>query len=341
MKRRIVNLLNIHRYLSNEATPAEKKELDHWINKSESNRKKFESYREIYDVEIQNKYEYDTEKALARFRLVMNKDQNTTPYRAAARSGHKLRKRNSAIWWKIAAMLLLTAGLSFYLITSDHLILDKSSVEEISGTKISTEPGEQKSFRLSDGSRIKLNADSELYIPEHFGEDGRVVELTGEAFFEISSIQNLSFEILTSSARVQVLGTKFGVRAWKDREESIITVLTGRVSVRSANLEIEESTILESGEYSRVTLNRSPTSARYSDIDQYVGWTDQLLVFEETPLKDVLKSLELHFNVQIDVEDSSSIEDPVTARYRNESLKEILEYTSITHGVQFNVKSRP
>lgn len=332
-----MDLLNIHRYLSDEATEAEKRKLENWIGESEANRIKFESYQEIYNVELQNKYKYDTEKALIRFRQAMDENEKASIKRLPLPGYRKQRKQTISMWWKAAAVLLLTAGLSFYLYSSGDFLQDEVHVNEISGTTITTEPGEQKSFRLSDGSRIKLNADSEAFIPQAFGQEERVIELTGEAFFEVTAIDNLSFEIQTSTARVEVLGTKFGVRAWRDRDESIIAVQSGKVSVRSANSEIEETTILTSGEYSRVTLTHPPTSPSHSDINQYVGWTNQLFVFDETPLRDVLRQLELHFNVKIEVEDSSRIDDPVTARYQHESLKEILEYTSITHGTQFNI----
>jgi len=332
-----VDLLNIHRYLSNEATEAEKRKLEKWIGESEANRRLFESYQEIYNVEIQNKYKYNTEKALNRFRMAMDENDKAMAKKLPVPGYTKRRKQISSVWWKAAAVLLLTAGLTFFLYSSGEILQDKEYADELNGTTIITEPGEQKSFRLSDGSRIKLNADSEVFIPLAFGRDERIIELAGEAFFEVSTNDNLSFEIQTSSARVEVLGTKFGIRAWKDREESVIAVQSGKVSVRSANSEIEETAILTSGEYSRVTLTQPPTTASHSDIGQFIGWTNQLFVFDETPLRDVLTQLELHFNVQIEVEDSSRIDDPVTARYQNEPLREILEYTSITHGTQFSI----
>jgi ferric-dicitrate binding protein FerR (iron transport regulator) len=86
-------------------------------------------------------------------------------------------------------------------------------------------------------------------------------------------------------------------------------------------------------------MGEAPGPALQANVDQYLGWTNQVFVFEETPLRDVLHQLELHFNVRITVSDSSSIDDPVTARYRNETLNEILTFTSITHGVEFEVES--
>lgn len=332
-----MKIIDIHRYLSDEASAEEKRELERWLELSEENRRVFESFREIYNVELEYKYHFNKEAALVKFREVM--DESTLSLKSLPNNRYSAsRSRTTGIWLKVAAILIAVLGISIYVVTSSDFASDNQVVEAVSGTTITTEPGEQKSFRLSDGSRIKLNADSEVYISHGYGKETRSVELTGEAFFEITSMENLSFEVTTSTARVEILGTKFGVRAWKDRDESIIAVQSGKVSVRSIDEEIEDSIVLNPGEYSRVELGMPPTAAQSADIDQYIGWTNQLFVFNETPLKDVLRQLELYFNVQIEIEDSSSIEDPVTARYRNESLNEILEYTSITHGVNFKVK---
>ena len=332
-----MKIIDIHRYLSDEASAEEKRELERWLEKSEENRRTFEGFREIYNVELGYRHHFDEEAALVKFRKVMNK--GSQPLKSIPVKKYSApRNRNTGIWLKVAAILIAVVGIAIYVATSTDFVSNDTVVEAVSGTTITTDPGEQKSFRLSDGSRIKLNADSEIYISDDYGKEVRRVELIGEAFFEITTVEGLNFEVITSTARVEILGTKFGIRAWKNRNVSLVAVESGKVSVRSINDKIEDTIVLNPGEYSRVEYGMPPTPAQSADIDQYIGWTNQLFVFNETPLKDVLKQLELYFNVQIEIEDSSSIEDPVTARYRNESLKEILEYTSITHGVNFKVK---
>jgi transmembrane sensor len=333
-----VKIIDIHRYLSGEASQEEMRELEQWLEVSRENRKTYESFRDIYNVEIDYKYSYDTEAALSQFRKVMDQSPELGKNSATHKTHHR-RKSKSAIWYKVAAIFIAVAGISIYMVTSSQFAADKQGQEILSGTTIETAPGEQKSFRLSDGSRIKLNAASEIFIPENYGVESRDVKLIGEAFFEIASGHHYQFNIETEAARISVLGTSFSVRAWNERDESVIAVQTGRVSVHSSDLEIEESTILNAGEYTQVLKGLAPGPAIEANLDQYTGWTNQMFVFDETPLKDMLQQLELFYNVEIKVQDSVSIDDPVTARYSNESLEEILKYTSITHGVQFEVKS--
>lgn len=335
-----MELSNIHRYLSGEATPEERKALERWLNESEKNQRTFDGFKEIYDVDIKHSYRFDKEKALYRFREVMLEEREERSKLPVSQPVKRLHNRTQ-LWWKVAAVLLVAIGLSLYVFTNPGIIQTDETAKEISGTFISTEAGEQKSFRLQDGSRIRLNAESEIFIPESFGKESRNISLKGEAFFEVAYTNGAVFEVETKTARIEVLGTSFGVRAWQSRQESVIAVQSGRVSVRSSDEAIVKTTILEPGEYSRVEAGTPPTPPISGNLEQFTGWTQQVFVFDETPLKDVLKQLELHFNVSIQVSDSSSLNDPVTARYREETLGEILEYTSITHSLNFTIGSTP
>ncbi|MCC5942419.1 MAG: FecR domain-containing protein [Balneolaceae bacterium] len=331
-----MEIIKIYRYLSDAATPHEKRAFEEWLKKSEKNQELFESYRNIYNVKLSDRYEFDTLEAFNRFNEVMNRGTV-----GKSLSAHQKERRNKKYsyrtWWKVAAALLLAFGLSLYLFTSNEFKFNDTSQGVVAGATFYTLPGEQKTFKLPDGSSVRLNADSELFIPEGYGKDFREVQLSGEAFFDIIPSAGISFEVLTSTARIEVLGTSFGVRAWKNREESIVALQSGRVSVRSNSDFIEESTVLEPGEISKIVLNKPPTPAKQVNLDQYIGWKDNRLVFENTPLSDVLVQLELHYNVAISIDDSSSLDEPVTAEYLDESLEEILEYTTITHGVIFEI----
>lgn len=338
-----MDILHIHRYLANEASKEEKGELEQWLKESHENREQFESIRKIYEVEISHSDDFDTQTALGKFKRVMNEDRSGVSG-THIRTDHirHSRRQQKKVWLKSAAALLISISISLYAVITYTDIFEKEQeeviVEPAGPTLIETSPGEQKSFRLSDGSRIHLNASSSVHIPADFGEIERTISLTGEAFFDIAADPDLEFVVETNAARVSVLGTSFSIRAWGVRDESIIAVENGVVSVHSANIEIDEETILTAGEYSRIRTGEAPGTAQQENFSQYLGWKSQLFVFEETPLRDVLYQLELHFNVQIAVDDSASMNEPVTARYGNESLDEILKYTSITHEIGFETK---
>jgi len=364
-----VNLTEIHRYLSGEASEAEQREFELWLSESSENRQQFEMYKDIYEVEPGKSDRFDANRALVRFQKVLYStsavDKVQLPEPTGSRRQHdsedriKLRKsvmphdrhfskksfhtyqrrrrRNSGVWLKIAALLLLVVGTSIYLNTSIPAVTSTPAAELVHDQIITTRHGEKKRVHLADGTEVMLNAGSELQIPSDYGVETRQLTLRGEAFFDVVSLDGQGFTVETQTAQIRVVGTSFSVRSWDQKDESVIAVRTGVVSVASSNSEIDETALLEAGEFTIVKKDEKPVKPEDHSIDQYLGWTEQRLIFEETPLNDVIHQLELHFDVKIQVDDSTSITEPVTASFKDESLQEILEYTSIIHEVTFKV----
>ncbi|MCH8485354.1 MAG: FecR domain-containing protein [Candidatus Cyclonatronum sp.] len=338
-----MKITQIHRYLSGEAGAAEKKAFEDWLAASDENRAKFEEYRRIYVVSIKKAQHFDAVAALATFRKNRSEFPTTeapnqkTESRALRPAG---KRRPTGVWLKIAAVLLLALGISIYVLYPGLTGTDSPVVQEAAGSWYETGFGEQRSYRMPDGSRIRLNADSRLFLPFDYGQQTRTVKLQGEAFFDVETNAELPFIVHTAEAAVQVLGTSFVVRARAEQQISVVAVKTGRVSVSSAELTDTASVELSAGEYTIVAAGEQPAAPLSSGVEQYLGWQQQQFVFSDTPLHEMLGQLERHFNVHITLKDSSSIAQPVTARYSTESLEEILNITSLTHGVAFEVTHR-
>src|SRR5690606_4295095 len=89
--------------------------------------------------------------------------------------------------------------------TSEVVKLPSDAVVSLT---LSTPKGGTYQLTLADGSRVWLNAGSKLTYPSRFGDKERLVELEGEAFFEISK-SPIPFRVLSSDQTVEVLGTTF------------------------------------------------------------------------------------------------------------------------------------
>src|SRR3546814_17700403 len=83
---------------------------------------------------------------------------------------------------------------------------------------------------LPDGSKVHLNAESTLKYPTRFSEHERVVELEGEAFFEVRKSETRPFKVASYGQVVEVLGTTFNVYAYHDSEIKT-TLAEGNVRV--------------------------------------------------------------------------------------------------------------
>lgn len=341
-----MTITHIHRYLSGEADAAERKVFEDWLAAHEDNRAQFEDYRKIYAVSIERSQKFDAVSGLETFRK--NRAALPPVQQAPTRSrpipkGVVVRPQPKyALWLKLAAVLLIALGVSLFLLHPVFTGETSEIAEQAAGTWYETAYGEQRSYRLPDGSRIRLNADSRLFLPDDYGQALRSIKLVGEGFFKVEPDAALPFVVSTSEATVEVLGTSFGVRARPEHGVSYIAVQSGRVAVHSAGLSTADDLTgveLGAGEFTRVAYGAQPEPPAMSDTDQILGWTKQQFVFRDTPLSEVLAQLGRHFNVRITLSDSSRAGEPVTARYATESLDEILSITSLTHGVHFEVST--
>lgn len=95
-------------------------------------------------------------------------------------------------------------------------------------------PGARKTLKLSDGSTVKLNANSSLDIIAGYGDGQRLVRLDGEAFFQVKTAAKCPFYVETKDVSVQVLGTSFNVKAYSHRRKVQIAVSTGKVQISDA-----------------------------------------------------------------------------------------------------------
>ncbi|AXJ01876.1 FecR family protein [Cyclonatronum proteinivorum] len=344
-----MTITNIHRYLSGEANAAENKAFEEWLAASADNRAQFEEYRKIYTVKIERTERFDTIAALQTFRKnrTVQLPESSEPQAVRKTKTATFRalqdKRNSGIWLKLAAVLLIVFGISMYVLYP-RFIENPAEVTGIdTGVWYETAYGEQRTYRLPDGSRIRLNADSRLFLPDVYGQETRSITLIGEGFFEIESDTTLPFVVQTAEATVEVIGTSFGVRTRPEQGVSYIAVQSGRVSVQGfpgISDESAKGVEVGAGEFTRVTYGAKPDAPSPNGAHALLSWTRQYFLFNDTPLSEVILQLERHFNVHITLSDSSRATQPVTARYASESLNEILSITSLTHGLSFEVSSR-
>src|SRR5699024_11863966 len=93
------------------------------------------------------------------------------------------------------------------------------------------EKGQRGNITLSDGTKVILNADSKIILPEVFQSDKREVTLQGEAFFEVTHNPDRPFIINTGQAVVEVLGTSLDVRSYPDDESGRVVGCVGGVSL--------------------------------------------------------------------------------------------------------------
>jgi transmembrane sensor len=223
----------------------------------------------------------------------------------------------------------------------------KSNIQNsaIEYNTITTPKGSQYQVNLPDGSKVWLNAMSSLKFPTKFQGSERAVELTGEAYFEISAFYSgnvkLPFKVKSISGKdrsqeVEVLGTHFNIDAYPDVSSTRTTLLEG--SVKVTNLNSKDVNILTPGQQAILDGSRSTVST--ANIEDAMAWKNGNFMFNNLELADIMKELERWYDVKVDY---SNI--PATRYHgfisKKVSLSQVLEMLELTGNVKFKISAIP
>lgn len=179
--------------------------------------------------------------------------------------------------------LLLAVGIAFWLQPLRHV----------------APSGQQMTVLLPDGSSALLNSGSTLTYRRSFGFKARTVHLAGEAFFDVAH-GDAVFRVATFNATIEVLGTRFNVRARSQDQQpqTVVVVETGRVQVRSVETSASP-VVLTSGQSYTVGHQENETEVAPRDVAQATNWRQGGLYFRDAPLRDIFDELERRYNVEI------------------------------------------
>lgn len=216
--------------------------------------------------------------------------------------------------------LRLASGETIQLRSDQGIIIDTSSLVYSDGSKIiperinadlspifelNTPSRGQYQIDLSDGSRVWLNASSSLKFPKEFKSSERLVELTGEAYFEISHDKTKPFKVITNFSLeegqvIEVLGTKFNVSAYKEDNAIKTTLLEGRVKVKIAAA--EASQILKPKQQSIVRPESTVIATKEINIDNVMAWKRGDFIFDDEDLESIMHKVSRWYNVEVSYE---------------------------------------
>jgi ferric-dicitrate binding protein FerR (iron transport regulator) len=179
---------------------------------------------------------------------------------------------------RIAAILVISIGLFF---TYNSF----STFSELA------ENGKKTTFSLPDNSEVVLNSGSEISYKKWNWDNNRKLDLSGEAYFRVA--KGKKFEVNTSLGKVTVLGTQFNVKQRENRFD--VTCYEGRVKVNYNEKEV----IITKG--MRVSFKDGKSIPIPENTTQKPEWLNDELVFYKEDLKDIVKELERHFNISLEL----------------------------------------
>ncbi len=226
----------------------------------------------------------------------------------------------------------------------------------LSSLSLSTPKGGTYQITLSDGTNVWLNAASKLKYPSTFSGNERIVELEGEAYFEVSerwlggdgrpTREKMPFLVRTNTQTVEVLGTEFNISAYADESVIKTTLVEGSVKVIPTSLRTgtggmgngtkqSQGILLKPGE--QAILTDISIQKMQVDVEQFIAWKDGLFSFNETELHAAMNQLSRWYDIAVTYQDDVPSTHYYGAISRNESLASVLELLQQS-GLNFKIE---
>lgn len=291
------------KYLFNEASTKEKKKVEAWLNESESNRSQLAMLRKRIEL------------ATARYR-----PDTFMASRALEKIGHPLHKpmkpHSRFLYYATAAIFILFVGcgLLYYFQSRPGTI-----------QTICSNAGQTLVVTLPDSTKVTLSGSSEISYPSNFSENQRKVSMKGKVFFKVHRDPARPFTVETPSIEVTVLGTSFQVSATEERGQ--VLVKHGKVAVSSPDGQLCDTLTTGMSADWQASRNQLVKSEEF-DMN-LMAWKTKELRFDNTPLPEVIKTLNAYYNAHILLPENYK-KLRLTATFKDVTLSKALEIINQT-----------
>ncbi|WP_273371832.1 FecR family protein [Alistipes megaguti] len=267
----------LYRFFRGEASPEEERRLMEWLDADAENRRTFDRERALFT-------------ALQLFAPRPKARARVSALRPGRRSG--VLRRLAAPALRIAAVVALAVGISWGVISHrEH------NWEQLTN-RIVVPAGQRINLTLQDGTSVWLNSGSELEYPALFAGATRQVKLRGTALFDVTGNAERPFIVETYACRVEVLGTRFNVRADEQNDEFSTALFRGSVRVTSRD-SLHQQVTLRPNE--RVLLEEGRLRVEPADDPNEYLWTEGQISIGGCSFEEILARFESCYGVRFDV----------------------------------------
>lgn len=299
--------------------------IDEWARQPE-NEEFF--YKCLMEWEISRpQYQVDVQHAIGKFR---GRHQHAPDESAKDLNDVKIWSHKSRRIWYAAACVVL-------LLSSFGWIFQR----EILYQNLATRAGEVRSWTLADGSKVSLNANSELTVPRWgFGTHNREVFLKGEAEFEVThKADGQRFVVKTSDGLdVVVLGTEFTVYSRTDKTQVLLN--KGKVRIQHQNGAKREELVMAPGEMVTVKRQGFMEKNRFEEPEQFAAWKESRFVFNKTTLTEIARLLETNYNLKVEISQPEIAGLTVSGSFKALDHHELINSISQILDIRYQVRGK-
>ncbi|SHG40995.1 FecR family protein [Fodinibius roseus] len=333
------------RYFAGELNREKHAEITSWIKADPKREAQVDKLYKIWRESGELPYRVDEEAAWKSLSRDMDELDNA-PYNVRQQNGgaeskisvlHKITNRSAdhtarRVIMTAAAAILLVVGLFAY-----YGSLNKSGEPDIGIRELVAGEGERGTYILNDSTRIILHAGSRLEIPLNFNISKRELYLEGEAYFEVTHNPDKPFVVRSRNAYTRVLGTKFLVQAWSEKDDvDRVEVVVSEGKVAFGNNSTDDTAKPEEAIVSRnqkgvLSGSDRPVVTDNADLEWYLGWTEDRMVFDNRPLSDIIPRLERWYDVTITTADQQIASKTLTAEIDvSQSMGEVMRNIALS-----------
>lgn len=211
-------------------------------------------------------------------------------------------------------------------VNSDTITQRETQEKEREFNQLIIPKGKRTRLTLADGTRLWANSGTRVVYPGHFEKNRREIYVEGEVYLDVFRNENAPFIVRTKDFQIQVLGTSFNVSAYPSEGVSSVVLVEGSVNVKNQQ---KEQVILAPGQLVDIETGRLH-SPRNVDVEPYVCWVKNMLMYVDEPLDKVFRKLNLYYGKEFILE-SGVAELQVSGKL---DLKEKLE--DVLHTISFS-----
>jgi ferric-dicitrate binding protein FerR (iron transport regulator) len=304
------------KHLTGEATEAEMLQVDKWLANDEANKHYFEHFKLIWEesVQLTNTSQVNEQAAWERFQNRVQEGSFETTPKARVWSMNSTLMRAAII----SGLIIGIAVITYILNNNPGKVVSMATIQATNAVK---------SDSLPDGSVVTLNKHSQVSFPEQFSSNKRVLQLNGEAFFNVKPNKKKPFEVHTNNVTITVVGTSFNVRSRGDTTEIIVE--TGIVEVTTET----QTVVLKAGQKAFTGVNNTILQKQPNTDQLYNYYRIKKFVCEETPLWKLVEKLNEAYDVHIVFGNNALRNMPLTTTFVNEPLDNILNIISSTFNI--------
>ena len=305
----------IGKKLSDQISEEENQLLQEWKDSSEEAKRQYEKIREYWS---------NIHFSYGKTRLVTEEEVSEQVWnKVFNKNAEKKYNRFDIVKLiKIAAVFILFVVAPY---TVYHF-LDHAEQQAPQVTTIIKEtlPGQKSSIALQDGTIVWLNSGSSISYWTDYNEKIRLIELEGQAFFEVFKDPTKPFFVKCRDLKVEALGTSFDVNGYSDSPIQV-SLLTGKVKLSlPMKKDNDDQVILLPGEYSVLSQDNRFIEKGTFDSYEVLAWKEGRIIFNNTTINEIVPELELWFGVKFQGHETIDPDRPFTTTFSKESLDNIL-----------------